>query len=105
MMYPVEEGTPMATIPQDRQSVYDEPYYQNAPATTRLDTILPDDPRPLIVALVVIVAGAVKFGWELRGLWGPIYDNRGWAALLIFSIVFAAVVVNENNRRSYDRSS
>jgi len=47
---------------------------------------------------VVIVAGAVKLGWELRGVWGPIVDNRGWAALLVFAVIGSAMLVNRQNR-------
>lgn len=64
-----------------------------------LDQLLPARPGLMIGALLFIVAGAVKLGWELRGLWGPLVDNRGWAALVVFSIVGSVFMVNYSNRR------
>ena len=79
--------------------VFQEDYSADAPITTRLDVYLPQDARPLTAALLFIVAGAVKFGWELRGLWGPLYDERGWAALVVFAIVGSVYMVNYCNAR------
>jgi hypothetical protein len=89
--------------------------YAEAPATERLESkplhaqagaiaaslgeLLPARPAPMIGALLLIVAGALKLGWELRGVWGPVYDNRGWGALVVFSIVGSVLMVNYSNRR------
>lgn len=90
------------------ETYYDE--YESAATTERLhigaivasaaDQLLPARPAPLIAALLFIVAGAIKLGWELRGLWGPIYDNRGWGALVVFSIVGSVYMVNYCNHHT-----
>lgn len=62
-------------------------------------TYLPDRPAPIIVALLVIAAGAFRLGWLTRELL-PLAPYRGWAALLLFAVVFAAFAVAESNRRA-----
>jgi hypothetical protein len=83
--------------------VYQEEYYRRGILTTGLasiiDSVIPARPGVLIIALLLIVAGAFKLGWEARGLWGPVYDQRGWAALVVFSIVGSCYMVNYCNRR------
>lgn len=83
--------------------------------TERLDatpTYLPRDPRPmqvvaafLIVTLAIgIVTRALLFsagfqaGWAARELVGGLWDQRGWAALVVFSIVGSVVIVHGRNR-------
>ena len=60
---------------------------------------LPRDSRALLVALPIIIAGAMKLGWKMRELWGPVYDNRGWGALLVLSIVVPIFLIWRSNTR------
>lgn len=62
-------------------------------------TYLPDRPGPIIAALLVIAAGAFRLGWLTRELL-PLAPYRGWAALVLFAVVFAAWAVAESNRRA-----
>lgn len=86
------------------------PHESYTPITERLDTSVTARITPLLVAVerslasayvfgvLLIVVGAA-LGWYARGLWGPLLDNRGWAALLVFSIVGSTWMVSERNRR------
>lgn len=70
--------------------------------TERISTppeYLPARPGPLIVALLVIIAGAVRLGWLARELW-PLAPYRGWGALVLIAVVGAALLVNWSNRRA-----
>lgn len=73
----------------------------DAPITARITPLLIAVERSLASAYVfgvlLVVAGAL-LGWYARGLWGPLLDNRGWAALVVFSIVGSTWMVNERNR-------
>lgn len=51
----------------------------------------------LIVSFVFTNLASGYFGWYARGLWGPIYDNRGWAALVVFSIVGSVYMINSRD--------
>lgn len=67
-----------------------ESYYDAAP----LDTYLPARPLPILLAVLIIAAGAFRLGMML----GPLWDQRGWGALLVFSIVGSVYMVNRCNR-------
>jgi hypothetical protein len=94
-----------------------ESYYRDARTseTERLDdtpAYLPRDPRPLALLIVTIAlflayaalwraqifAAGFATGWAARELAGPLYDQRGWAALVVFSIVGSTWMINERNR-------
>ena len=81
----------------------DEPfYYQDTPITARITPVLSTierSPLTQLAAGVLIAFGCFLVGWYARGLWGPVWDNRGWAALVVFSIVGSTWMVNERNRR------
>lgn len=82
--------------------------------TIRLDTTpayLPRDPRPmqLVVAFLAVTlaigiytrsllfSAGFAAGWAARELAGGLWDQRGWAALLVFSIVASSVIVHGRN--------
>lgn len=82
--------------------------------TERLDTTpdyLPRDARPMqiVIALVFVTlaigiyARALLFsagfaaGWAAREVAGSMWDQRGWAALVVFSIVGSVVIVHGRN--------
>lgn len=85
--------------------------------TERLDdttpAYLPRDARPMqLVAAFLIVTLAIGIytrsllfsagfaaGWAARELAGSLWDQRGWAALVVFSIVGSVYMVNYCNRR------
>jgi hypothetical protein len=72
-----------------------------APITTRITPLLIAVERSLASAYaagVLLVCGGAGLGWVARGLWGPLSDQRGWAALVVFSIVGSVWMVNERNR-------
>lgn len=88
---------------------------QESIVTERLDatpTYLPRDPRPMqVVAALVFVTLAIgittrsllfsagfQAGWAARELTGGLWDQRGWAALVVFSIVASSVIVHGRNR-------
>lgn len=86
----------MAMIPQ-------EPYYDaRTTETERLteklhigailasasNNYLPADARPLTAALLLIMAGAIKFGWELRALFAIPYDYHQLAWLVPLACFF-----------------
>lgn len=84
--------------------IFQEDYYQAAP-TERLhigailasasNSYLPTDARPLTAALLLIVAGAVKIGWEARELFAMPYDYHQLAWL----IPLACALVAWGNRK------
>ena len=88
----------MQNLPRTEPLVYppDEPhYYQDAPLTvrlseSRLDPYLPEKPIPIIVALLIIAAGAFRLGM----LMASPFEYRGWALLLVFSIVGSVWIVH-----------
>jgi len=53
----------------------------------------------LLIAAIAVAGGAGWVGWELRGIWEPIYDNRGWAILLILAVTLAAAIATSNRHR------
>ena len=96
-------------------SVYQEPFYDDGRTseTERLESLtIPlavralgtavlaaaESPRAFWFVYAFMLVCGVVIGWFLRGLWGPLYDQRGWAALVVFSIVGSAWMVNERNR-------
>lgn len=91
------EPIEMSIQPLD-SPVYSESYYAAAAPTTRLQSYLPTDARPLTVALVLIVAGAVKFGWELRELFALSYDYHQLAWLI--PLACALVAWGNRNERA-----
>lgn len=73
----------------------DESYYDVAPTTRldppgcALDRYLPENPLPLLLALLPTLAAAYKLG----ALLGPLDPYRGWAALVVLSIVVPIAVI------------
>ena len=88
----------MTILPQTEPLTYppDEPYYYADVAPTirlsesRLDPYLPEKPWPIIIALFIIAAGAFRLGL----LMASPFEYRGWAALLVFSIVGSVWIVH-----------
>lgn len=71
------------------------------PITARITPILAAVERSPVTQLaagVLLALGCFLLGWYFRGLWGPLVDNRGWAALVVVSIVGSTWMVNERNR-------
>lgn len=74
---------------------------------------LPRNARPMqiVIALVFVTLAigiytrALLFsagwaaGWAARELAGSMWDQRGWAALVVFSIVGSVYMVNYSNRK------
>lgn len=87
--------------------VYQEAHYRDARTseTERLhigailasasNAYLPTDARPLTAALLLIVAGAIKLGWELRALFAMTIDYHQLAWL----VPLACFLVAWGNRR------
>lgn len=74
--------------------VFQEEYYRDVPITvrlraSRLDDYLPARPLPLLIALLVIAAGAFRLGL----LMASPYEYRGWAALVVFSIIGSVWII------------
>lgn len=72
---------------------------------------LPRDPRPmqLVVAFLAVTlaigiytrsllfSAGFAAGWAARELAGSMWDQRGWVALVVFSIVGSVVIVHGRN--------
>lgn len=72
-----------------------------APITARITPMLAAverSPLTQLAAGLLLAIGCFLAGWYARGLWGPVWDQRGWAALVVFSIVGSVWMVNERNR-------
>ena len=70
----------------------------DTPITSRLTILFAAIERSPFTAFCVGISLAftcVALGWYLRGLWGPLLDNRGWAALLVFAVIGAAIAVRQ----------
>lgn len=46
---------------------------------------------------VVCLSLGYYAGWHARELWGPIYDQRGWGALVVLSIVGSSLIIRSRN--------
>jgi hypothetical protein len=88
---------------RDGRTSETERLYAAAPITARITPMLATierSPLTQLAAGLLIALGCALLGWYARGLWGPIVDNRGWAALVVFSVAGSVYMVNYSNRRS-----
>jgi len=86
----------------DLQYKLDEMTGRNRRQRTLLTALVAAIERSPLTAFLVGIGLAftcVALGWYLRGLWGPVYENRGWAALLVFAVIGAAVAVRRQEAR------
>lgn len=74
---------------------------QNVNLVNRIRQTIDAIEPQVLISLILVFAGSnlISFygGWQARGLWGPIWDNRGWAALVVISIVVASLTVRQHN--------
>jgi hypothetical protein len=72
----------------------------DTPITSRVTLILAAverSPHTAFLFGLILALACVALGWYLRGLWGPLLDNRGWAALLVFAVIGASLAVRRES--------
>lgn len=73
----------------------------DAPVTARVATVLArvevSPVTPFAIGLLLAGASFIA-GWYARGLFGVVWDNRGWAALVVLAVIGAPCAVAYCNR-------
>lgn len=85
----------MQNVPPTERIVYPPDELYDVPLTirlsqSRLDSYLPERPVPIIVALLIIAAGAFRLGM----LMASPFEYRGWGALVVLSIVGSVWIIH-----------